>query len=141
MPTEFDLLTIESNFDDYWILTTILLNEYRPKVIVHEINQQSPDSCVSVIKENGNISNDGSNYHGANICAFFCLAQSFEYSMIYCESNGFYCFWIKNDFLKSLMKFEVEDIKEFFNAEFLFKKSSIKEPKSNKNWNQIEKCY
>jgi hypothetical protein len=117
------------------------LNEYRPNVVVHEINQQSPDYCVSVIKDNQVVSNDGSNYHGANICAFYCLAQNFEYSMIYCESNGFYCFWIKNDLLKSFLKFEVENMKEFHNAEFLYKNNSFQEPISEKTWNKIEKCY
>jgi hypothetical protein len=118
-----------------------LLNEYRPNVVVHEINQQSPDYCVSVIKDNQVVSNDGSNYHGANICAFYCLAQNFEYSMIYCESNGFYCFWIKNDLLKNQVLLDLNIVKKTLNAFFLFKKAGFDEIESDKTWNQIEKCY
>ena len=138
---EFDLLTIDTHYDDYWILEAVLSGDYRPKVIVHAINQQSPEVCVSVAKSDEIHNNDGSNYHGANICAFYCLAQAFDYSMVYCDSNGFYCFLVANELLRNQFFLDLNVLKRSLNPFSLFRKAGFDEYQSKKTWYQIDKCY
>jgi hypothetical protein len=75
IPKDIDLLSVDTDYADYWIIEKIL-TQYKPKVIIHEINQQPLDTCVSVPKVDYIVIHDGSNFHGANICAFYCLAKS-----------------------------------------------------------------
>jgi hypothetical protein len=44
-----DLLSEDTDYADYWIIEKIL-TKYQPKVVVHEINQQLPEFCVTVPK-------------------------------------------------------------------------------------------
>ncbi len=43
-----DLLSEDTDYADYWIEK--ILTKYHPKVVVHEINQQLPEFCVTVPK-------------------------------------------------------------------------------------------
>ncbi|RMZ97053.1 Signal recognition particle subunit [Brachionus plicatilis] len=136
-----DLLSIDTDFSDYWILEKIL-SEYHPKIVIHEINQQPPDECVSVTKLNGlALWDNNSKYYGASICAYFCLAYRFDYSMIYCESQGINCFWIQNDILREKFgKLSINAIRNVLNATFLFKEQKEKYQEQNRrSWTQIEK--
>ena len=45
--TEIDLMSEDTDYADYWIIQ-IVLKYYRPKVLVHEVNQQ--EKCVTVKK-------------------------------------------------------------------------------------------
>jgi hypothetical protein len=58
---DIDLLSVDTDYADYWIIQKIL-TQYKPKVLIHEINQHSPDTCVSVPKINEIVIHDGSNY-------------------------------------------------------------------------------
>lgn len=139
----FDLLSIDTDFADYWILEKIL-SKYHPSIIIHEVNQQPPDECVSVAKLNGLALWDNySKYYGANICAYFCLAVRFNYSMIYCESQGVNCFWIRNDILeKKFGTSTINQIKTVLNATFLYQKQNVQyKDLYRRSWTQIEKCY
>lgn len=67
---------------------------------------------------------DGTRYHGANVCAFRCLAMENGYTMVYCESKAVNCFWVKNDLFAEQLKdgnygFGVQDIQEVFTPEYL----------------------
>lgn len=139
----FNLLSIDTDFADYWILEKIL-TKYQPNLVIHEVNQQPPSECVSVVKLNGFALWDNySKYYGANICAYFCLAIRFDYSMIYCESQGVNCFWIRNDLLEQkLGKSSINIIKSVLNATYLYVKQNFQYKDFDGNsWAQIEKCY
>ena len=140
IPKYFDLLIIFGTYSDYWILERVLTS-YSPEVIVHDINQQGPDECVTVEKVDEIISNDGSSYFSANICALFCLAQRFDYSMVYCESTGFYCFWVRNDLLSIALNLIPGKLNRVLNTTFLYKKAGFERINSEKIWHQVEKCY
>lgn len=138
----FDLLSLDTDFADYWILEKIL-SKYYPSIIIHEVNQQSPAECVSVAKLNGlALWDNNSKYYGANICAYFCLAIRFNYSMIYCESQGINCFWMRNDILeKKIGPSSIKIIRKLLNATFLYQEQKAQYKELNKSWTQIEKCY
>ena len=105
----FDVLSLDVDMFDYWILARILAS-YRPRVIVVETN---PSLCVNkaistrhysrmnslpltVVHPNMTEQNkwDLSRYAGANPAAFQQLGQQFGYEMVYCERCGVNCFLV-----------------------------------------------
>ena len=71
-----DLFSEDTDYADYWIVEKVL-TKYHPKIVIHEVNQQPPNLCVTVEKPKPNkiIYWDGTNYHGGSVCAFYCLAK------------------------------------------------------------------
>ena len=118
---DVDLLSEDTDYADYWIIEKIL-TKYQPKVLIHEVNQELPDKCVVVNKSDDLVYWDGFNYHGASVCAFYCLAKKFNYSMIYCEKSGVNCFWIRNDLIEMKLNFSVNLLQNILNPKFLYKK-------------------
>ena len=130
-----DLLSEDTDYADYWILEKIL-TKYHPKVVVHEVNQQLPEFCVTVPKPDLLIYwEERSTFHGGNVCAFFCLAKRFNYTMVYC--NGINCFWIRNDILFSILNIEISIIQKVLNPTFLYKFVHLNYLKSPKKWHQV----
>jgi hypothetical protein len=134
VPRELDLLSEDTDYADYWIVETIL-TKYRPKVLIHEVNQQK--SCVTVPKQDNITFWDSTNYHGASVCAFHCLAKQFGYTMVYCESAGVNCFMIRNDLLKKVLKVDLALVRKVLNPDFLFKQPSFTYKSTNKPWNYV----
>jgi len=81
---------------------------------------------------------DGSNFHGASVCAFYCLAKKFNYSMVYCESAGVNCFWVRNDLLTSRLGVKSELIQKILKPELLYKKPGFVYKSTNNIWHRIQ---
>ncbi len=140
VPKEFELLSIDEDYSDYWILEAILNGGYRPKVVVHEVNQQEPNMCVTVPKPAEYRKWDGlSSFHGGSVCAFRCLAKRFKYTMVYCESAGVNCFWIRNDLLEQKLGFGIESIQGMLTPQVLYKKLAFAYQSHSEVWEQV-KC-
>jgi hypothetical protein len=138
VPFDLDFLSEDTDYADYWIIEAIL-TKYNPKVIVHEINQQRPGRCVTVPKENDLRIFDGTEFHGASVCAFKCLAEKFKYSLVYCESVSINCFWIRNDLIAKALKIDVKVLQETLTTDFLWKKPTWAYKKTERKWHTI-KC-
>ena len=136
---ELDLFSEDTDYADFWIMEKVL-TEYTPKIIIHEINQQTPDKCVTVPKPNSLIYWDGSSYHGGSLCAFRCLAIRFGYTMVYCESAGVNCFWIRNDLLKKNLGIDVKVVQQILSPKFLWKKPMFVYQNTDKVWEQTYQC-
>ena len=145
IPFDLDLLVVNPVYDDYWILDQLLSNNYKPKVIVHEINHTPPNECTAVLRNENKSSNIGT-----SLCAFYCLAQKYDYTMIYCESSGDTCFWVNNFFIKNSLKFDVKFFQKVLNATFLYKRQMNNNRYNNKTnflkqtefrGLQVKKCY
>lgn len=136
VPVEFDLLSEDTDYADYWILESIL-SRHHPKVIVQEVNEQPPDRCITVPKSDKLIIDDGTEFHGANICAYTCLSKRFGYTMVYCESVGVNCFWIRDDLMENILGFDVSVVQRVLTKEFLWKKPAFAYKKTDKIWHQI----
>ena len=135
---DFDLLSEDTDYADYWIVEKIL-TKHTPKIIVHEVNQQGPELCVTVPKSDKLIFWDSTSFHGANVCAFWCLAKQFNYTMVYCETRGVDCFWMRNDLLYDYLKIDIHLIQNTLVPSFLFKKLNFSYPSTNKTWHEV-KC-
>lgn len=102
---EFDLLSIDIDGNDYWILEKIL-GKYKPRVIIAEFNSMLPvDSSLS-IKYDENFVWGRDSYFGFSLNAGKKLAEKFGYSIIF-QNNNMNCYFVRNDLIKGLQIPEV----------------------------------
>lgn len=96
IPLEFDLLSLDIDFNDFHILRTIL-GEFAPRVIVVEYNSSlGPDADLVVPYMPDHIW-DRTNYFGASYTAFERLAEVFGYRVVYGESQGVNLFLVRSE--------------------------------------------
>ncbi len=133
VPNDIDILSEDTDYADYHIVEE-MLKKYHPKILVHEVNQQPGNMCVTVPKANKLIFWDGSNYHGGSVCAFWCLAKRFSYTMVYCDKAGVNCFWLRNDLVEKYLNIETKVVQSLLNPIFLYKKPGFVYPSTNKKW-------
>jgi len=112
VPQTFDLLSLDVDMFDYWILARLLgpKGNYRPRIIIVETN---PSLCLNkavTMRDYSRINAvpmtvvhptttnqttwDLSRYAGANPAAFQRLGRAFGYEMVYCERCGVNCFMV-----------------------------------------------
>ena len=129
---------MDTDYADYWILEKILLAEYRPKLIVIETNEQK--ECVTVEKPSNLTYWDGRTmYTGASLCAYQCLAKRFDYTIVYCESAGVNCFWMRNDILRKIFQIKIAIFKRVLTNSFLrpWKSNRATNKSSQNKWHHI----
>jgi hypothetical protein len=134
VPIELNLFSEDTDYGDYWIVEKVL-QKYRPKVVIHEVNQQT--SCVVVPKPDKLTFWDGSNFHGGSVCSFYCLAKRFDYTMIYCESAGVNCFWIRNDLIEKYLQVDPKIVQQVLVPSFLYKKPVFVYRSTNNKWEYV----
>lgn len=99
---EVDLLSIDVDFNDYWILSAMDLSKFSPRVIVVEVNSHIPPTEARAVeyRPGAEESWDGlTDYFGASVRAFYLWGVRNGYSLVYCESHGVNCFLVRNDAL------------------------------------------
>ena len=135
---EISILSEDTDYADYWIMEAIL-SEYSPKIVVHEVNQMPPYKCVTVPKSDKLIFWDKTSFHGASVCAFYCLAKRFNYTMVYCESDGIDCFWVRNDILENHLKIKPDFVQSVLTPDILYNNPgwSHPSPKYEPKWTII----
>jgi hypothetical protein len=111
VPQEFDLLSIDIDGNDYWILREIL-SKYRPRVIVSEFNSEFPPSESKTIVYDPNFtfgwhSGKPDDYYGYTFGAGQKLAREFGYTIVYQQSD-LNLFYLRNDLVTEEPDFEVK---------------------------------
>ena len=100
VPPEFDILSIDIDYNDFWVWNAIDQDRYKPRVVIVEYNAHIPPLEARTVPYNATGTWDGkTRYFGAGIGAFNVLAQKRGYSLVYCESHGVNCFFVRNDAL------------------------------------------
>lgn len=87
VPNTYDMLSLDMDGDDYWIMKAL---DKKPRVIILEYHCGIPnDIPVACIENQGNINSfktipDGhiNGYYGANLIAFYRLANSMGYQFV-----------------------------------------------------------
>ncbi len=101
VPEEFDLLSIDIDFNDFYIWNTIS-SKYSPRVVIIEYNATHlPDEDKVVVYQPFN-SWDGTNYFGASILSLQRLGERHGYTLVYADKCGVNLFFIRNDILEVL---------------------------------------
>ena len=81
-PKEFDLLSIDIDGNDIWVLEKIL-GAYSPRVIINEFNGCIPVGVSKAIKYNPSHSWGQNDYYGASFDAFKKLGAKFGYTLVH----------------------------------------------------------
>jgi hypothetical protein len=96
VPESPDLLVVDIDGNDYWILERIL-TACRPRVIISEYSSRWVPPIDWVMPYNANHVWDGSAYFGASLSAFVRLARSNGYTLVCCDSRGVNAFFVRDD--------------------------------------------
>jgi hypothetical protein len=81
-PKEFDLLSIDIDGNDIWVLEK-LLGAYSPRVIINEFNGCIPVGVSKAIKYNPSHSWGENDYYGGSFTAFTKLGAKFGYTFVH----------------------------------------------------------
>lgn len=103
VPTEFDLLSIDIDFNDFYIWHEIS-KKYRPRVVVIEYNATHFPNEDKIVEYNPHGRWDGTNYFGASMLALYRLGQFHGYSLVYADAQGVNLFFIRNDVIAEAAK-------------------------------------
>jgi len=80
VPKEFDILSIDIDSYDYY--TWKGLTEFIPNIIIVEYNPGLPNNIPLVVNKNSNTNHGERGYFGANLLAYFLLAQEKGYKFV-----------------------------------------------------------
>ena len=83
VPETFDLLSIDIDGNDFWVLKNIFDGGYYPRVIINEFNGCIEQGVSKVMKNNPTHSWGNNDYYGASFEAFNKLCRSYGYVLIY----------------------------------------------------------
>ena len=109
---EIDMLSIDIDGNDYWILKEI--NTLNPRVIIMEYNASIPKDKSLSVKYDPHfdrfVKHKSAWYHGASLKAITKLANQKGYILVGCESTGCNAFFVRKDLAKGkLEEVSVED--------------------------------
>jgi len=108
VPKNFDLLSIDIDYNDYWVWRAII--DYSPRVVVIEYNSSIPLTESKVVPYDPNAVWDGTNYFGASLLALKNLGLKKGYTLVGCENNGVNAFFCKSELLKEIKIKDIEDL-------------------------------
>ena len=100
VPNDIDLLSIDLDYNDYWVWRAIDETRFSARVVVVEYNGHVPAHEARTVRYAADATWDGeTDYSGAGAAALAHLARTKGYSLVYCESHGVNCFFVRNDVL------------------------------------------
>jgi hypothetical protein len=102
VPSQFDLLSIDIDRNDYYVWEAI--ESYSPRVVVIEYNSIFRPGCEFVIPYVPNASWDGTSNFGASIESLYKLALKKGYVLIACNFSGANAFFVREDLIGNKFK-------------------------------------
>ena len=109
IPKNFDLLSIDIDYNDYWVWKSIV--DYVPRVVVIEFNSSIPPDESKVVPYNADSKWDGTNYFGASLLALKNLGLEKGYTLVGCDSNGVNAFFCKTELISN---FKIKNIQNLY---------------------------
>jgi len=110
VPNSFDLLSIDIDYNTYWVWKAI--TKYLPRVVAIEYNSTIPCTESLVVEYDPLGKWDGTNYFGASLLALKKLGDSKGYTLVGCDSFGVNAFFVKNELINE--KIKIRSIEELF---------------------------
>ncbi len=96
---ELDLLSIDIDYNDYWIWRALTV--VKPRVVIIEYNASFPPPISLVVPYEPKATwQVGTNYSGASLEAMTRLAHTKGYSLIGCNFTGINAFYVRNDLIR-----------------------------------------
>jgi len=100
VPKNFDLLSIDIDFNDYWVWKAIV--NYFPRVVVIEFNSSIPPNVSKVVPYDPDARWDRTNYFGASLLALQKLGLTKGYTLVGCNNQGVNAFFCKSELIKGI---------------------------------------
>jgi hypothetical protein len=100
LPDDLDLLSIDVDFNDYWLLKA--LEVARPRVVVIEYNGKFPPPLRRVVAYDPNRAWDGTDYHGCSLQSLADLAATKGYNLVGCNLTGANAFFVQEELCNDL---------------------------------------
>lgn len=97
VPKNFDLLSIDIDYNDFYVWNAI--KHYSPRVVVIEYNATHLPNEDKVCKYDPNLRWDGTNYYGASILSLAKLGKIKGYTLVYADNIAVNLFFIRDDIL------------------------------------------
>ncbi|CAF3228390.1 unnamed protein product, partial [Rotaria sp. Silwood2] len=96
-PATIDLLSIDIDFDDYFVWKSILqANRFHSRVVVIEFNYEIPPNENRVVDPNQDSRRwTRTNFYGAGILALAALGRAHGYTLVYVEQNAVNLFFVR----------------------------------------------
>jgi hypothetical protein len=95
MTGEIDFLSVDIDYNDYWIWKAI--TAVSPRVVVIEYNATLRPPMSLVVPYDPNRSWDGTNYFGASLEALVRLGREKGYRVVGCSYSGANAFFVRDD--------------------------------------------
>jgi len=95
VPTDFDLLSIDIDGNDYWLWRG--LTAFQPRIVVIEYNPYYAPPERWVMCFNPDHAWDGSTYYGASLASLYQLGQTKGYELVCCDDMGNNAFFVRQD--------------------------------------------
>jgi hypothetical protein len=96
IPKEFDLLSIDIDGNDYYIREALL--EFSPRVCIMEYNGSYDGVTEYIMPRNDEyIWTKKDTRFGASLKSLTMQADRLGYDLVYCESKGVNCFFVRKD--------------------------------------------
>jgi hypothetical protein len=92
VPTDFDLLSIDLDCNDYWVWKQV--ERYRPRVVVVEYNAIFPPGHDWVVEYAATAAWDGTSNSGASLTALELLGANKGYRLVGCNLAGTNAFFV-----------------------------------------------
>ncbi|MCA0034770.1 hypothetical protein [Mesorhizobium sp. B263B2A] len=108
-----DVISVDLDGNDIYILETLLEAGHRPEVYVVEYNGKFPPPVKWRIKYDSSYSWDASDYQGASLQEFIDVMRSAGYVLVCCNVTGANAFFVKSDRLNKFSDVPT-DIQELF---------------------------
>jgi len=121
-PVEPDLLSIDIDYNDYYVWDAI--TKYKPRVVIIEYNSIFRPDTHFVVKYNPNKMWDRTSHYGASLLALEQLGKQKGYCLVGCVFSGSNAFFVREDLVGEQFEapFTAENHYEP-NRDFLFYKS------------------
>ena len=109
VPKNFDLLSIDIDYNDYWVWKSII--DYSPNVVIIEFNSSIPPTESRVVPYDPNAIWDGTNYFGASLLALQKLGIEKGYTLLGCDDNGVNAFFCRDELISD---FQIKNIVDLY---------------------------
>jgi hypothetical protein len=87
IPKNFGVLSLDIDGYDYFVLDS-LLQQYRPSVIITEINEKIPPPLEFTVLFNETYSWEYNHFYGQSICKLKKLCDKYNYAIVHLEYNN-----------------------------------------------------
>lgn len=95
-----NLLCIDIDYNDFYVLQEILKNNYNPDIIISEYNGHYKPNEDKIVMYREKHMFDATDYFGASLLCFTKLCNMYNYSLVCCDSTGVNSFFIRNDLIQ-----------------------------------------